>query len=69
MPTQLRFEVWVSDTGEASHWKLTRRGVFESKEIALMRADELSAFNASVCVEQWDAGRNIYLSTIKEITK
>jgi hypothetical protein len=89
MATNLRFEVWISDTGEASHWKLARRWpdgcpaiyhfdansgggaeqLADRINAAIAQAKQLALGNAAVCVEEWDTGRNVYLSTIFEERK
>lgn len=50
-----RFEVWVSDTGEASHWKPASYGIFvwESAAAAIRKAETLFESNNAVCVEEW----------------
>ena len=69
MTTRIRYEVWVSDTGEASHWKLLRNGVWfnranaESMARVCFDPDECKR----VCVEAWDDGRNVYLRTVYEL--
>lgn len=66
MMTTLRFEVWASDNGESTHWKLLRGGVWESEKPAVEMAENMRRFNQKVCVEKWDAGRNVYLETTWE---
>jgi hypothetical protein len=62
-----RYEIWVNDTGEASHWKPVRGGFcFYNKDRALDKAKEISPGYAAVVVEQWSTGTNTYHSTIAE---
>ena len=70
MTTRIRYEVWASDTGEASHWKLLRTGVWFTQWAAWEFAKGIHADGAGyrrVCVEAWDDGRNVYLSTVLEL--
>ena len=64
--TTLRYEVWASENGESTKWKLLRGGVWESYKLALEMAENARRFNQKVCVEKWDGGRNVYLETIYE---
>lgn len=62
--TDLRYELWLSDTGEASHWKLFRS--FESEQRALDWANKIKDGYGAGCVEKWDAGRNVFLCTVMD---
>lgn len=70
MSTRIRYEVWASNTGEASHWKLLRNGVWFNQSSAESMARvcfEPEGDYKRVCVEAWDDGRNVYLSTVYEL--
>jgi hypothetical protein len=72
--TRLRYEVWASLTGSALNWSRVEKGWYVgepehnelNKQRALERANELSATYGKVCVEEWDADRNVFLRTVRE---
>lgn len=62
--TTKRYELWTSDTGEATHWKLV--ACFESEKQAIDRANNIRDGYGAGCVEAWDAGRNVFLNTVMD---
>lgn len=62
--TTSRYEVWASDTGEASHWKPVRGGVYESFPAAVQHARGALDGNTHTIVEQWNAGTNTFVATV-----
>lgn len=70
MTTRFHYEVWASDTGEASHWKHISGGVWVFTKGAAYEMAHAAYNNGKgmqrVCVEAWDDRRNLYLSTVYE---
>lgn len=67
--TTLRYEVWVNTIKPIRGWHIHPGGVFESKDAALKLADKLRDGVQACAVEEWDAGRNVFLKTILEYSR
>lgn len=66
------YEVWASIDGSCAAWRRLPGGTFHGdagKQIALERAEQEATAYAQVCVEEWDSGRSVYLSTIRSYPK
>jgi hypothetical protein len=61
-----RYEIWVSDTGEASRWTLLkgRESVWENRDAAIAKAQAIADGYALVVVDSFAIGTGTFQQTI-----